>query len=70
MDCVVAHYISEKVVNLILELLVQSLTISSQLQGLFTGLICGLGTQMITLSLVTLRTDWKKQVIKMRLFSL
>lgn len=35
---------------------------NSDMQGLFTGLLCGLGTQMLTLSIVTLRTDWDKQV--------
>lgn len=31
-------------------------------RGLFTGLLCGLGTQTVTLTIVTLRTDWDKQV--------
>ncbi|KAG0611524.1 hypothetical protein M758_7G146200 [Ceratodon purpureus] len=31
-------------------------------RGLITGLLCGLGMQMLTLTIVTLRTDWDKQV--------
>lgn len=31
-------------------------------QGLFIGLLSGLGSQMLTLCIVTMRTDWDKQV--------
>lgn len=35
----------------------------THLQGLFVGLICGLGTQTFVLLFVTWRTDWEKQVL-------
>lgn len=34
------------------------------MQGLFAGLICGLGVQTLILVYITMHTDWNKQVFK------